>query len=129
MMFAVGPSRSVVTVGYYRLVAGREAKRVRVLTRLILSLVATASLTSAQVPQSTIGQIAARAKGRVGVVAVEFETNKVIASYNADDHLPMQSVYKLPICMAVRKKVEAGRTTLKPKGGTTKNNYIGTGGH
>src|ERR1051325_7026579 len=91
MMFAVGPSRSVVTVGYYRLVAGREAKRVRVVTRLILALVATASLTSAQVPQSTIGQIAARAKGRVGVFAVEFETNKVIASYNADDHLPMQS--------------------------------------
>ena len=101
----------------------------RIVTRLILALVATASLTSAQVPQSTIGQIAARAKGRVGVFAVEFETNKVIASYNADDHLPMQSVYKLPICMAVMKQVEAGQITLDQKVRITKQDYIGTGGH
>ena len=80
-------------------------------------------------PESAIAEIAARAKGRVGVFAVEFEKREVIASYNADDHFPMQSVYKLPICMAVIKQVDAGKLKLDQTVTVTKQDYIGSEGH
>ena len=46
-------------------------------------------------------EIAREAQGRVGTLAVVLETNKVVLSLNAHDRFPMQSVYKLPIGMAV----------------------------
>src|SRR2546429_3997324 len=56
-----------------------------------------------------IEQIAAAAKGRVGVAAVVLETGATV-SLNPYDHFPMQSVYKLPIGMAVMKQVDAGKS-------------------
>jgi len=76
-----------------------------------------------------LAEIAAHAKGRVGVFAIEFEKNQVIASLNADDHFPMQSVYKLPICMAVLKQVAAGKLKLDQIVTITKQDYIGSNGH
>src|SRR5712671_3806262 len=51
--------------------------------------------------QEEITAIAALAKGRVGVSAVVLETGETVAALNSQDHFPMQSVYKLPISMAV----------------------------
>jgi len=45
-------------------------------------------------------QIAATSGGRVGVYAEVVETHET-AGLNETEHFPMQSVYKLPICMAV----------------------------
>ena len=90
---------------------------------------ATSSRDINQVPQNEIAEIAARAKGRVGVYAIEFETADIVASYNADDHFPMQSVYKLPICMAVIKQVAAGKLKLDQTVTVTRQDYIGSRGH
>jgi beta-lactamase class A len=56
-------------------------------------------------------EIAAPAGGRVGVAAGVLETRTVV-SMNADDHFPMQSVYKVPIVMAVLKNVDEGKLQL-----------------
>lgn len=56
-----------------------------------------------------IAEIATLAKGRVGVSAMVLETGEMIVSLNSEDHFPMQSVYKLPISMAVMKQVDGGQ--------------------
>ena len=61
--------------------------------------------------RNEIEQIAAAAKGRVGVAAVVLETGEMV-SLNSRDHFPMQSVYNLPIGMAVMKQVDAGKINL-----------------
>jgi beta-lactamase class A len=54
--------------------------------------------------QKKFEQISKDAKGKVGVAAVVLETGQS-AMLNADGHFPMQSVYKLPISMAVMDQV------------------------
>jgi beta-lactamase class A len=73
-------------------------------------------------------QIASAAKGKVGVVAVLLETGESI-SLNPHDHFPMQSVYKLPIGMAVMKQVDAGKIKLDQKVRVTKDDFIGRASH
>jgi beta-lactamase class A len=82
-----------------------------------------------QISESQLAEIAARAKGRTGVFAIDFEKNEVIASYNADDHFPMQSVYKLPICIAVIKQVAAGNLKLDQSVQVTKEDFVGNAAH
>ena len=53
-------------------------------------------------------EIAKDAKGKVGVSAVVLETGEN-ASLNASEKFVMQSVYKLPISMAVMQQVDAGK--------------------
>jgi beta-lactamase class A len=53
-------------------------------------------------------EIAKEADGKVGVAAFVIETGEN-ASYNGDERFAMQSVYKLPISMAVMKQVDAGK--------------------
>ncbi len=55
--------------------------------------------------------VAAAASGRVGVSAPILESGQT-ASLNASEHFPMQSVYKLPISMALLQKVDEGKLTL-----------------
>lgn len=55
--------------------------------------------------------IAAAAKGHVGAAVRVFETGEA-AAFHGDDRFPMQSVYKLPIGMAVLREVDEGRLTL-----------------
>jgi beta-lactamase class A len=61
--------------------------------------------------QKQIEQIASAAKGRVGVAAEVLETGESV-SLNLHEHFPMQSVYKLPIGMAVLAQVDNGKLTL-----------------
>ena len=73
--------------------------------------------------QNEIEQIALAAKGRVGVAAVVLDTGETV-SLNPHDHFPMQSVYKLPIGMAVMKQVDAGKIKLDQKVRVTKSDFI-----
>ena len=78
--------------------------------------------------QHQIEQIASAAKGRVGVAALVMETGET-ASLNPRDHFPMQSVYKLPIGMAVMKQVDAGKIKLDQRVSVTKSDFVGVGQH
>jgi beta-lactamase class A len=76
-----------------------------------------------------ISEIATEAKGRVGVMAVTLETGQTIASLNPADHFPMQSVYKLPISMALMQAVDAGKIKLGDKVSISKGDFIGRSAH
>ena len=73
-----------------------------------------------------IEQIASAAKGRVGVAAEVLETGESI-SLNPHEHYPMQSVYKLPIGMAVLAQVDAGKLTLDQPVRVEKTDFVRIG--
>src|ERR1700681_2854758 len=74
--------------------------------------------------QTQLSQIASAAKGKVGVAAVVLETGDTV-SLNPRDHFPMQSVYKLPIGMAVMQQVDGGKVKLDQIVRVTKEYYVG----
>jgi beta-lactamase class A len=78
--------------------------------------------------QNQLTQIASAAKGKVGVAALVLETGDTV-SLNPHDHFPMQSVYKLPIGMAVMKQVDAGKIKLDQIVRVTKDDFIGRAAH
>jgi beta-lactamase class A len=78
--------------------------------------------------QNQLSQIASIAKGKVGVAAVVLETGETV-SLNPHDHFPMQSVYKLPIGMAVMKQTDAGKIKLDQKVQVTKDDFGSQGQH
>lgn len=61
-----------------------------------------------------IEQISRSARGRVGAAVMLLETGEMVA-FNGDRHFPMQSVYKLPIGMAVLQGVDARALSLDEK--------------
>lgn len=63
---------------------------------------------------SQIGKIAARTGGPVGVALGLVEGGEVVV-HNGQRHFPMQSVYKLPIGMAVLHQVDLGKLKLEQK--------------
>lgn len=73
-----------------------------------------ASDPSTSALHNEIEQIASAAKGRVGMAATLLETGESVA-FNADQQFPMQSVYKLPIAMAVLERVDRGEFKLEQK--------------
>jgi len=78
--------------------------------------------------ENQIEQSASAAKGRVGVTALVLETGETV-SLNPHDHFPMQSVYKLPISMAVMKQVDTGKLKLDQKVRVTKDDFVSRGQH
>jgi beta-lactamase class A len=56
-------------------------------------------------------EVAAAAHGHVGVATMLLETGEV-ASLNANDHFPMQSVYKFPIVMSVLHRIDQKQLRL-----------------
>ncbi len=58
--------------------------------------------------EQQFAQIAKDANGKVGIAAFVVETGQN-ASLNGNERFAMQSVYKLPISMAVMKQVDAGK--------------------
>ena len=78
--------------------------------------------------QTQLDQIASAAEGRVGIAAVVLETGGTV-SLNPRDHFPMQSVYKLPISMAVMKQVDAGKIDLEQRVRVTKADFGSRGQH
>lgn len=79
--------------------------------------------------QKQIEQIAATAKGRVGMSAVLLETGEKIASLDPGGDFPMQSVYKLPISMVVMKQVDDGKLRLEQKVRIAKEDYVSQAAH
>jgi beta-lactamase class A len=79
--------------------------------------------------RDSVTQIAAVAKGHVGVSAMILETGETVAALNPRDHFPMQSVYKLPISMAVMKQVDAGKLNLEQKVPVAKSDFVRAGQH
>jgi beta-lactamase class A len=77
----------------------------------------------AQALQQQIEQIASAARGRVGVEAVLLETGDTV-SLNSKEHFPMQSVYKVPIGMAVLRQVEDGKLKFEQRVRIEKSDYL-----
>lgn len=75
-----------------------------------------------------MSRIAAEARGRVGSCAMVVETGKR-SSFNGSERFPMQSVYKLPIGMAVLNDVDHGRLTLDQTLHVSKSDLLGRGQH
>ena len=61
--------------------------------------------------QRRIREIAAESRGKVSV-ACSLPGTKLDCDFNAHGHPPMQSVFKLPLAIAVFRKVELGRLSL-----------------
>jgi beta-lactamase class A len=76
--------------------------------------------------EAQIGQIASEAKGHVGVAARVLETGEEVG-LNAREHFPMQSVYKLPIAMAVLRQVDAGKLKLEQSVRVEKSDFVRAG--
>ncbi len=76
--------------------------------------------------EAQIAKIAEEAKGKVGVAAVVIETGEA-ALLNAEDRFPMQSVYKLPISMAVMEQVRLDKLDLDEVIGVTKEDMVREG--
>ncbi len=76
--------------------------------------------------EKQFAKIADEAKGRVGVAAVVLETGEA-AFLNADEHYPMQSVYKLPIAMAMMEQIRLGNHDLDEVIGVTKDEMVRQG--
>lgn len=75
---------------------------------------------------SQIEQFASASKGRVGVAATVLETGESV-SINPHEHFPMQSVYKLPIGMAVLRQVDAGKIKLDQRVLVKKSDFVKPG--
>jgi beta-lactamase class A len=73
-----------------------------------------------------IEKTAGPAKGRVGAYAVVLETGESV-ELDANGQYPMQSVYKLPIAMAVLRQVEEGALKLDQKVRVEKDEYVRAG--
>lgn len=73
-------------------------------------LLATSAQTQTAL-ESQVARIAVQAQGRAGV-ACSLPGTPLACDFHADDKLPMQSVYKLPIAMAMLHEIEQGRFRL-----------------
>ncbi|HTH51003.1 MAG TPA: class A beta-lactamase [Pyrinomonadaceae bacterium] len=76
--------------------------------------------------EKQFAMIAEAAKGKVGAAAVVLETGDA-ALLNADGHYPMQSVYKLPIAMAMMDSIRRGEHDLDEKIGVTPEDFVRPG--
>ena len=88
----------------------------RILTRMIkiaLWMAAAAACAPGTLRQE-IGRIAGQAGGTVGAAVVLLETGER-EEMNGARPFPMQSVYKLPIAMAVLEEIDSGRLRLDQK--------------
>ena len=76
--------------------------------------------------ESQIAEIASQSQGRVGVSAVLLETGDT-AELNGDAQFPMQSVYKLPIAMAVLYASSVGKLSLNQQISVRPADFVRTG--
>jgi beta-lactamase class A len=77
---------------------------------VLLMLIVAAACSTAGLLQE-IRSIALPAGGHVGAAIVLVESGKIV-SWNGNQHFPMQSVYKLPIAIAILQLVDSGRLRL-----------------
>jgi beta-lactamase class A len=75
-----------------------------------------------------IQEIATNAEGKVGVAAVMLETGQAV-ELDADGHYPSQSVYKVPISMAVLKLIDEGKASLDQQVVVSPEDFVRWGFH
>ncbi|PWT83430.1 MAG: serine hydrolase [Acidobacteria bacterium] len=75
--------------------------------------------------ENELAEIARQARGRVGVAAKLLGSKQTVL-LNSAEHFPMQSVYKLPISMAVVQQVDQGKLKLDQMVRVAKDDFIGT---
>jgi beta-lactamase class A len=85
-----------------------------------------AQSTSTARLRERIEQIARGAQGRVGAAATLLETGETVA-LRGGEHFPMQSVYKLPISMAVLNQVDRGALKLEQKVQVRRSDFVTAG--
>lgn len=78
--------------------------------------------------QTELAKRVEAAKGRVGVGAVLVETGET-AYLDRNGHYPMQSVYKLPIAMAVLKLIDEGKIRIDQEVSITPDDFVRQGFH
>jgi beta-lactamase class A len=78
---------------------------------LLLAIAGAQPASAAGALDAQMEAIAVPANGHVGAAVRVFETGES-AAFRGDDRFPMQSVYKLPIGMAVLRDVDEGRLAL-----------------
>lgn len=76
--------------------------------------------------EAELAKIAEAAKGKVGVAAVMLDSGEA-AFFNSDQKFPMQSVYKLPISMAMLDQTRQGNLGLDEMVGVTKEDMVRPG--
>ena len=76
--------------------------------------------------EKQFAEIAKDAKGKVGAAAVVLETGEA-ALLIADGHYPMQSVYKLPISMAMMDQIRQDKHALDEQIGVSKEDFVRPG--
>lgn len=91
--------------------AGRGFPPVRYLLGPLIAVAVALPISAATELAVPIEAISAAAKGHVGAAVRVLETGES-AAFRGDDLFPMQSVYKLPIGMAVLRDVDEGRLAL-----------------
>jgi beta-lactamase class A len=86
------------------------------ITLLFIGLLYIVSPVNAQIAQlqTKIEQVIKSKKATVGVGIYEFGSRQTL-TINGDKHLPMQSVYKFHLALAVLKEVDKGRLQLTQK--------------
>jgi len=78
--------------------------------------------------RSTLASIGRTSKGQLGVGVEILETGRRVV-VNDDFHYPMQSVYKLPIAMAVLHRVDAGALGLDSVIAVRPSDFVSPGQH
>jgi len=76
--------------------------------------------------EEELRKVAEPAKGRVGIGALFLETGQA-AYVDRTGHYPMQSVYKLPIAMAVLKMVDEGKVRIDQEISITPDDFVRVG--
>ena len=85
------------------------------------------AIAAAGAAAENVDDVAQSAQGRVGASAELLETGKTLISLHAREHFPMQSVYKLPIAMAVLHEVDRGKLKLDGEVHVDKSEYTPKG--
>ena len=78
---------------------------------MLTLLIALTQATGLPSSRHRIDSLAASIPGRVGAAAMIIETGAVVSTHG-NERFPMQSVYKLPIAMAVLQRIDAGKLKL-----------------
>ena len=78
--------------------------------------------------RSRIEEISRSAQGRVGASVLVLETGESV-SFHGDERFPMQSVYKLPIAMAVLQRVDRGTLKLAQRVKVEPDDFVSAGQH
>jgi beta-lactamase class A len=101
--------------------------------RIFVLFAALMVLASGQAPcasdlKQQMEVISRTARGKVGAAVLMIETGESVA-LNGSRHFPMQSVYKLPIAMAVLRSVDQGAIRLEQKVPVSPSEMVPAGVH